>query len=115
MARLKPGVTLDQARADLVAAARVLAPQYPANLRGMADQLTFPVGPFDEEVVGRSRRLLVVLMGAVGIALLICCADVANLMLTRSAGRQRELSGRRSVRPGCVWSASSSPRVSCSP
>jgi predicted permease len=97
VARLKPGVTLDQARADLAAAARVLAPQYPANLRGMADQLTFPAGPFNEEIVGRSRRLLLVLMGAVGIVLLICCADVANLMLTRSAGRQRELAVRSAL------------------
>ena len=97
VARLKPGVTLDQARADLAAAARVLAPQYPASLRGMADQLTFPVGPFGEEVVGRSRRLLLVLMGAVGIVLLICCADVANLTLTRSAGRRRELAVRSAL------------------
>jgi putative ABC transport system permease protein len=97
VARLKPGVTLDQARADLAAALRVLAPQYPGNLRGMADQLTFPIGPFAEEVVGRSRRLIVVLMGAVGIVLLICCADVANLMLTRSAGRQRELAIRSAL------------------
>ncbi|MGE5833393.1 MAG: ABC transporter permease [Acidobacteriota bacterium] len=95
--RLKPGVTLDQARADLAAAARIVAPQYPANLRGMADQLTFPIDRFDENVVSRSRRLLVVLMGAVGIVLLICCADVANLILTRSAGRQRELAVRSAL------------------
>src|SRR5262249_35734379 len=97
VARLKPGVTLDQARADLAAAVPVLAPQYPGNLRGMADQLSFPVVPYSEEVVGGSRRLLVVLMGAVGSVLLICCADVANLMLTRSAGRQRELAVRSAL------------------
>jgi putative ABC transport system permease protein len=97
VARLKPGVTLEQARADLVAAGPVLAQQYPANLRGMADTLTFPFGPFDEEVVGRSRRLLLVLMGAVGMVLLICCADVANLMLTRSGARQRELAVRAAL------------------
>ena len=97
VARLKAGVTLDQMRADLTGATQVLASQYPASLRGLADQLTVPVGRFDEEVVGRSRRLLVVLMGAVGIVLLICCADVANLMLTRSAGRQRELAVRSAL------------------
>ena len=95
--RLKEGVTLDQARADLAAAARVLAPQYPADLRGMADALSFPVRPLAEEVVGRSRRLLLVLMGAVGMVLLICCADVANLLLTRSNGRQRELAIRSAL------------------
>jgi putative ABC transport system permease protein len=97
VARLKPGVTLEQARTDLAAAARVLAPQYPASLRGMADRLTFLIGPLDEEVVGRSRRLLLVLMGAVGMVLLICCADIANLMLTRSGARQRELAIRSAL------------------
>ena len=97
VARLKPGVTLEQARADLSSAARPLADAYPAVLRGLANQLTFPFGPFDEEVVGRSRRLLLVLMGAVGIVLLIGCADVANLMLTRSGARQRELAIRSAL------------------
>ncbi len=97
VARLKPGVTLEQARTDLASARRPLAEAYPSVIRGLADQVTFPFGPFDEEIVGRSRRLLLVLMGAVGIVLLIGCADVANLMLTRSGARQRELAIRSAL------------------
>ncbi|MGH9163485.1 MAG: ABC transporter permease [Vicinamibacteraceae bacterium] len=97
VARLRPGVTREQARADLAAAARVVAPQYPAAMRTFADRLTFTIGPLAEEAVGRSRRLLLILMGAVGMVLLICCADVANLMLTRSGGRQRELAVRSAL------------------
>jgi putative ABC transport system permease protein len=97
VARLKPDVTLEQARADLDAAARVLVVQYPASIRQIFNQLTFTIGPLNEEVVGRSRRLIGVLMGAVGMVLLICCADVANLMLTRSGARQRELAIRSAL------------------
>jgi putative ABC transport system permease protein len=91
VARLKTGVTLNQAQADLAAAAQTVVPQYPANLQPVFEKLTFSIGPLNEEVVGHSRRLILVLMGAVGMVLLICCADVANLMLTRSGARQREL------------------------
>src|SRR5439155_13824925 len=53
--------------------------------------------PFIDEVVGQSRRMIVVLMGAVAIVLLIGCADVANLMLTRAGSRQRELAVRSAL------------------
>ena len=63
----------------------------------MATQLSLPMRPFAEEIVGASRRMLLVLMGAVGMVLLIGCADVANLMLTRTGSRQRELAVRSAL------------------
>jgi predicted permease len=94
LARLKPGVTLAQARADLDVATRTLAERYPAYLQPMAQKLWLPMWPFIEEVVGQSRRMILVLTGAVAIVLLIACADVANLMLTSAGTRQRELALR---------------------
>jgi len=97
IARLKPGVTLAQARAELASLVAPLSERYPAVLQRMSAQLTFPAAPFLDEVVGRSRRVIVVLMGAVAIVLLIGCADVANLMLTRAGSRQRELAVRAAL------------------
>jgi len=97
VARLKPGVTVSQARAELVSLTPALVERYPPFLHSMAAELLLPVGPFAEEVVGASRRLLLVLMGAVGMVLLIGCADVANLMLTRTGSRQRELAVRSAL------------------
>ena len=97
LARLKPGVTMAQARSDVDAATRTLAERYPVMLRPMAQQLTLPMWPFIEEIVGHSRRMILVLTGAVAIVLLIACADVANLMLTRAGSRQRELALRAAL------------------
>jgi putative ABC transport system permease protein len=94
IARLKPGVSLAQARSDVDAATRILADRYPAYLQQMAQKLSLPMWPFMEEIVGQSRRMILVLTGAVAIVLLIACADVANLMLTRAGSRQRELALR---------------------
>jgi putative ABC transport system permease protein len=91
VARMKASATMEQVQADLDAAAPAVVAEYPASLQSVFAKLSFAAAPFNEEVVGRSRRLLLVLMGAVGMVLLICCADVANLMLTRSGARQREL------------------------
>jgi putative ABC transport system permease protein len=91
VARIKPGMTLEQVNADLDAATPVVVAEYPASLQSVFAKLSFLAAPFNEAVVGHSRRLLLVLMGAVGMVLLICCADVANLMLTRAGARQREL------------------------
>src|SRR6185295_1963199 len=97
VARLNPGVTVEQARGELAAVAKTIATRYPPVLQEMTSQLSLPMGPFADDVVGRSRQMLLVLMGVVGFVLLIGCADVANLMLTRSGSRQRELAIRSAL------------------
>jgi predicted permease len=97
IARLKPGVSVEQAGAELPSVTRTLADHYPQILARMASQLSLPMWPFMDEVVGHSRRMILVLMGAVAIVLLIGCADVANLMLTRAGARQRELAVRSAL------------------
>jgi putative ABC transport system permease protein len=97
VARLRPGVSVEQARAELSGIVPALAERYPPVLTSIASQLLLPAWPFQDEVVGRSRRMILVLMGAVGIVLLIGCADVANLMLTRAGSRQREIAIRSAL------------------
>jgi putative ABC transport system permease protein len=97
VARLKPGVSVAQAHGELGALVKTLAERYPPALQRMAHELTIPMWPFADEVVGGSRRMILVLMGAVAIVLLIGCVDVANLMLTRAGSRQRELAVRSAL------------------
>src|SRR5215831_1046673 len=97
IARLKPGVTIDQAHAEMTSLLPSLIESYPAPLRQFVAQQRIPVTPFSEETVGNSRQLLLVLMGAVALVLLIGCADVASLILTRSASRHRELAIRSAL------------------
>jgi predicted permease len=97
LARLKPSVTLAQAPSDVDAATRTVVERYPAVLQQMAQKLSLPMWPFIDEIVGRSRRMILVLTGAVAIVLLIACADVANLMLTRAGSRHRELALRAAL------------------
>lgn len=93
IARLKDGVSIETARAEIVGIARQLELEYPATNSGNSAV----VRPLFDVLVSDARSMLFVLLGAVGALLLVACVNLANLMLARAAGRSQEMGVRRSL------------------
>ena len=94
LARLRPGVTVEQATQEMAAIARTLEAEFPASNKGWGIEVSTV---YDWLIPLETRRALFMLLGAVGFVLLIACANVANLMLARAASRKREIALRLAI------------------
>ncbi len=106
VARLKPGATIDDASADIARMLPLALERFPAppgfNKKMFEEARIAPnLRPFKRDLVGDVGKVLWVLMGTIGMVLLIACANVANLLLVRTEGRQQELAVRAAL--GAGW------------
>ena len=100
VARLKPGVTLQEADSDLKGVARELEQEFPQVRRGWSVETVFLRQELIGDLGGELKKALFALAGAVGFVLLICCANVASLLLARGVAREREIALRLTLGAG---------------